>query len=231
MIYEIKKITICCILTLLTACGGGGGDASSSATSSNSFNLQQGYAKLKSVGFTKTFNITGSCTGNYTWTNGPATTAATFEGTAGFSATEVISYSWTGCTPPSGSTTVLRYYDSNYFPLGTSTVGGGYSVYLTPPVMPTAAKVGDVVVIGTVNSYSNSTKTTSTGRTDLTLIMEPDTVSTAIANLTGKTYSATGALSFTSQERYRITADNSVTPISLDIQYANPPTNTHIIGN
>lgn len=228
------KLTVTSFFSLmLSACGGGGGGstASSPEASTNSFNLLSAYAKFKSAGFNKTFNISGTCTGTLTWTNGPATTTAMFEGTSGFSGNEVVSYSWTGCSPTSGSDTIVRYYDSNYVPKGQSLVGGTYSVYASPPVMPTAAKVGDVYVVGTLNQYSNSTKTTFTGRVDESLVMEPDTPTTAIANIIGKSYSATGALRSTSQEKYRISADGSITPISIDIQYANPPSNTHIIGN
>lgn len=231
---KLYKFAIAFLFSLmLSACGGGGGggSASSPTASSNSFNLQAAYAKFKSAGFTKTFNISGTCTGTLTWTNGPATTPVTFEGTSGFSGTEVVSYSWTGCSPTSGSDTIVRYYDTNYVPKGQSTVGGTYSIYASPPAIPSAAKVGEVYVLGTLNKYSNSTKTTSTGRVDDTLVMEPDTATTAIANIIGKSYSATGALTSTSQERYRISADGSITPISIDIQYANPPSNTHIIGN
>jgi hypothetical protein len=215
----------------LTACGGGGGGGGGTVASANSFDIKAGYAALAASGFSKTFNITGDCVGQYTITRAAASTPATFEGITGFSGNQSDSYSWTGCNPPSGSSTETRYYDSNYVPLGSSVVGGNYSVYAATPNIPTAAKVGDVVIVGTLNKYTNSTKATSAGRVDYTLVIEPDTATTAIANTIGKTYTSTGALTSTEQNRYRVGSDNSLTPISLEVQYANPPSNTHIFGN
>jgi hypothetical protein len=220
-------------ILLLAACGGGGGSGGGSTgpvASTNSFNIQSGYQRLVSTGWSKTFNTSGSCIGTMTITSGPATTATTFEGAAALSGTEIGSYSWTGCTPPSGSTTVVRYYDSNYVPRGRSVQGGSYGVYLTSPTIPTAVRVGDVSIIGTLNLYTNNTKTIPDGRVDSTLVMEADSATTAIANITAKTYNAAGTLTSTEQNRYRVAADGGLTPLSFDIQYANGST-VRIIGN
>lgn len=209
---------------------GGGGGTTGPVASANTFNIQSGYQRLVSTGWNKTYNISGTCTGTLTITSGPATTSTTFEGTAALSGTEIGSYSWTGCTPPSGSSTAVRYYDSNYVPRGRSIQGGNYGVYLTTPTIPTSARVGDVSIIGTLTFYTSSTKATSDGRTDSTLVMEADTATTAIGNITSKTYNAAGTLTSTEQNRYRVTADGGLTPISLDVQYANGST-VRIIGN
>ncbi len=161
-------------------------------------------------------------------TSAAATTATTFEGSPALSSNAVGTYSWTGCTPASGSTTIVRYYDSNYLPLGRQVVGDDYGVFTGSPTLPTTAKVGDVYVIGTQQEYSNSTKTTPTGREDTTLVMEADTATTAIANLISKSYNTSGTLTATEQNRYRVAANGTLTPISFDIQYAN---GTRIIGN
>jgi hypothetical protein len=107
-------------------------------------------------------------------------------------------------------------------------IGGNYASYTTPPSLPSTAKVGDVFVVGTLNEYTNSTKTTSTGRDDTTLVMEADTPTTAIANLITNSYNASGTLTSTSQARYTVAADGLLRPISVDILYSN---GTRIIGN
>lgn len=217
-------------VALLQGCGGGGGGGSSGpVASTNTFNIQAGYQRLVSAGYSKTYSISGTCSGSFTITAAPATTSTTFEGLSALSGAQVGSFTWTGCNPASGSTTIVRYYDSNYVPRGFSTTGD-YGVYLTPPTVPTTARVNDVVVVGTITKYTSSAKTTPNGREDITLVMEPDTATTAIANITSKTYNATGTLTSTEQDRYRVASDGSLTPYSLDIQYANGST-THLIGN
>jgi hypothetical protein len=173
--------------------------------------------------------FTGTCTGTFSITAAPATTATTFEGTSALSGAEVGSFSWTGCTPASGAATTVRYFDSNYVPRGFSQTGD-YGVYLTAPFVPSTARVNDVVVVGTITKYTNSAKTTPNGREDITLSMEADTATTAIANMISKTYNATGTLTLTEQDRYRVAADGSLTPLSIDIQYSNGST-THLVGN
>lgn len=229
----IKLLLATASVALLTACGGGGGGGTVSTgpvASTNTFNVMSGWQRLVSTGFSKTFNVTGTCTGTMTITAAPATTATTFEGSAALSAASVGSYSWTGCTPPSGSTTSIEYYNSNYVPLGRSIVSGDYGVFATAPSLPMTARVGDVYVIGTLTEYTNSTKNTPDGREDSTLLMEPDTATTAIANIISKSYNASGTLTSTEQNRYRVAADGGLTFISFDIQYANGST-VRIIGN
>lgn len=227
----IKYTLAATAVAILTACGGGGGGGSSGpVASTNSFNVLSGWQTLVSAGFTKTYSVSGTCTGTMTITAAPASTSTTFEGSPALSSNSVGSFSWTGCTPGSGSTTIVRYYDSNYLPLGRSIAGGDYGIYTTSPTLPTTAKVGDVYVIGTLTEYTNSTKSTSAGREDTTLVMEADTATTAIANVISKSYNSSGTLTATEQNRYRVAANGSLTPISFDIQYANGST-TRLIGN
>lgn len=225
-----KYASAAAILVFLTACGGGGGGESNGpVASTNTFNIQSGYQRLVSMGYSKTFNITGTCTGTFTITAAPATTATTFEGKFALSGAEVGSFSWTGCTPASGASTTVRYFDSNYVPRGFSRTGD-YGVYLTAPFVPSTARVNDVVVVGTITKYTSSAKTTPNGREDITLSMEADTATTAIVNMISKTYNASGTLKSTEQDRYRVASDGSLTPLSVDIQYSNGST-THLVGN
>lgn len=217
---------------LLAACGGGGGGGGSGVAgpvaSTNTFDVLSGWRRLVSAGWTKTFSVSGTCSGSFTITSGAVSTPATFEGVTALSGTDVSSFSWTGCTPASGSTTSVDYYDSNYVPKGRIVQGVDYGVWLTPQTLPSNARVGDVSIIGTLTLYTNSSKTTPAGREDSTLVIEADSATTAIANLISKSYDAAGNLEYTQQNRYRIAADGSLTPISFDVQYAN---GTRLIGN
>lgn len=115
-------------------------------------------------------------------------------------------------------------------PRGYAVQGGNYGVYASPVIISTAAKVGDVVIVGTENLYTSSAKTTSAGHVDETYVVEPDTATTAIVNLIDKTYDSSNVLISTEQDRYRVAANGALTPISLDLQYANGST-THFVGN
>lgn len=217
----------------MTACGGGGGGGGSSSgpvTSANTFDIRAGYTRLSASGFTKTLTISGTCSGSFSLTNGPATTATTFEGVAALSGSSVVSVNFSNCTPASNVATETRFFDTNYAPLGYAIVGSDYGVWSTTPTLSTAAKVGDVAVVGTINKYTNSTKSTSAGKQENSYVIEADTATTAIANLISKTYNASNILTSTEQDRYRVAADGSLTLISIDIQYANGST-THLVMN
>jgi len=220
-----------CITVLLSACGGGGGGtaATGPVTSTLSFPLKSAYSALVASGFTKSFTVSGTCSGTANLTEAAATGGATFEGVSGqLSAARTITINLTNCTPASTATTSTSYYDTNYVPLGSNTVGGNYGVYLTPPTIPTSVMVGDTGTVGTRTNYTNSTKSVLAGQGVDSYVVEPDTASTAIVNLISKTYNASSVLTGTEQDRYRIAATGAATLISIDIQYANGST-THLI--
>lgn len=218
--------------SLLYGCGGGGGSGSPAATgpvaSTNSFLLQTAYKALIANGLTKNFTISGTCSGSGTKTSAPATTAATFEGAPALSGTATLTLSYTNCTPATTAQTSIGYFDSNYVPLGFNSVGVNYGVYPTSPTIPTSVTVGGTATIGTENLYTDSTKTTSTGTISSSYVVEADTSTTAIVNLIAKIYNAAGTLTATEQDRYRIDANSTLTPVSIDIQYANTSTN-HLV--
>lgn len=223
-----------CLAALLTACGGGGGGtttASGPVASTLSFPMQSGYRALIASGLTKSFTISGTCSGSGTKTSSPANTAATFEGVAGFSATTTTTLTYTNCTPASTAVTSTAYFDSNYDPRGFSTPSINYGVYLTPLVIPTSVTVGGTNGTGTLGTetlYTDNTKVTLSGRIETTYVVEADTSTTAIVNVIAKIYNASSILTATEQDRYRINATGTVTPTSIDIQYANGSTN-HLV--
>lgn len=125
----------------------------------------------------------------------------------------------TNCTPASSSNTTVNYYDSNLIPVGRSSASE-YAVFTAAPVLPTSAKVGDAIIVGSILTYTNSSKTTSTGREDVSAVIEADTATTAILNFVVKTYDGSSVLTSTEQDRYRLAADGTLTFISFDVQYA-----------
>lgn len=208
--------------------GGGGGGFSGPVISTLSFPLQTGYKKLIANGMNKTFTVSGTCTGSGTATAAPATTAAVFEGVNGFSATNTLTMSLTGCIPASIADSSTEYFDSNYIPLGFDDIGVDYGVWLTAPLIPSSVKVGDTGNIGTETLYTDSTKAVGDGRQDLGYVVESDTVNTAIINLITKIYDASGVLIGTEQDKYRIDSVGTLTPISFDIQLTNG-SSTHFV--
>lgn len=208
---------------LLSACGGGGGDSAPAAqTPVTAFALQAGYKARLASGSTVNYAITGTCTGS---ARGSASTpsASTFEGAAALAITATVTVSMTSCNQASGASTSITYYDANYNLLGSSTPGTNYGKFLTvPSPLPTSVKIGDTAIYGTESLYLDSSKQTSKGQRTYTYVVEKDGTSTttAIANLILKEYDAHSNLVVTAQSRARITADGTLTPVSLDIQYS-----------
>ncbi|WP_296446100.1 hypothetical protein [Rhodoferax sp. UBA5149] len=111
---------------------------------------------------------------------------------------------------------------------GTNTAGGNYGVYLTPPSFPASVTVGSTGVFGTLTLYTDSTKTIPTGQSVGSYVVEPDTATTAIVNQISKNYNASGVLTLTEQDRYRIAATGTPVLVSIDTQAANGST-THLV--
>jgi hypothetical protein len=208
-----------CIALGLSACGGG----SSSSIATPSFPLKVAYSALVATGYTKNYTVSGTCNGTASETVAPARAGAIFEGISGFSADSTVTLRLTDCTQTTTTATFTSYYDTNYTPLGFHIAGGEYGVYLTPAVIPVSAVVGASGVIGTVTTYTDSSKTTRTGREDVTYSIGPDGFNTAVANLTFKIYNAAGVLGSTEQDRYRITTDGAITPLSKIIEDVSTP--------
>lgn len=224
-----KLLALTISSVFLAACGGGGsGDSGPVTPAVTSFPLQAGYKALVANGMTKSFTISGTCSGSGNRSTAPATTAATFEGKTGLSSTTTITMTFTNCTPASIAQSSTSYFDSNYVPLGVNSIGVNYGVYLTPLVIPVSVSVGSTGTIGTETLYTNSTKVTGSGTNVMSYVVEADSSSTAIVNLIAKIYNASGTLTATEQDRYRLTSTGTLTPTSTDVQYANGSTN-HLV--
>lgn len=213
------------ILATLAGCGGGG-STSGPITSTLSFPLQSGLAKSVLTGSTTYFDISGSCHGSASMVDA-LPVAATFEGSAAKSALTTIKVQYTDCTPLTSSSSTTNFYDSNFIPLG-SISGSDYGLFVTPPTIPVGVKVGDKGTIGTQILYADSTQAVQVGQEVISYVVEPDTANSAIVNLINKSYDSNGALTFTEQDRYRIIADGTLSPISSDLQDSNGST-THLV--
>lgn len=183
--------------------------------------LQSAYKALVSTSRSNKFSVSGTCSGSATISTS-APSATTFEGSAALSATTTSTVTFVNCTPALIATAAVDYYDSNYNPLGGLTVtGGDYSKFIpVPNPLPISVKVGDSAVFGTEINYSSVSKTTVTGQSVLSYIIEPDgaSTSTAIVNLTTKNFNSSSQLLSTQQARYRITTAGRMTVVSTDLQ-------------
>ncbi|MEN9437016.1 MAG: hypothetical protein RIR09_1671 [Pseudomonadota bacterium] len=229
------------LLGLLTACGGGGdgsGAVSGPVASTLSFPLRQGVNTLTANGESATFTAIGTsatqatnglCSGTYTFTSGGATTSATFRGQAALSANSAASISFTNCTPASNAESGTDYYDTNYVPIGDVNASSGkMGLWQTAPNIPTTVRVNDVIIVGTKNHFTDTTGTTNDGRSDMSVVVEADTSTTAVINQIVKRYNAAGQLTSTTQGRSRIDAGGTLTRLSIDIQYATTST-VHLV--
>jgi hypothetical protein len=230
---SFKLATIVSCVAALTACGGGGGGGGSDTpttpqASGLNFPLQSGYKNRIANGSTDNFQISGTCTGTANQT-ASTPTSSTFEGNPGLSITQTTTTQFSNCTPSSNASTTVAHYDTNYSILGFDTAGGSYTVIAgATPQLPATVRVGDTAVFGTLNVFSNSTKATKTGQRIISYVVEPDGANTAIINLITKELNTSSQLLFTQQSRFRIAADGTLTPISIDVQYSTTSTN-HLV--
>jgi hypothetical protein len=94
--------------------------------------------------------------------------------------------------------------------------------------MPATVKVGDTATVGTMTSYSDSTKSIGTGKAVVSFNVEADTATTAIYDVITQTYNASNVLTLTEHDRYRVSQSGPLELVSIDVQYANGST-THLL--
>lgn len=222
-----RLVVVAGILVSLASCGGGGGGGGGPVVSSLSFPLQSGMKASVQQGSSTDFSVSGTCSGTANLTYSTPT-PATFGTVSALSVIGTLSINLPNCNPSYLSGTLTDYYDSNYIPLGTIDSGGNYGKYLTPPNIPVSVKVGDTGAIGTINYYSDSAFLFDAGHDDMSYAVAPDTANTAIVSIIDKSYDVNGVLTSTEQDKYRLKADGTLIPVSVDIQFANSST-THLV--
>lgn len=207
---------------LLFGCGGGGdsGATAAAVAASTTFPLQAGYQARIKAGSQDNYAVSGTCAGTATLTNG-APTAATFEGASGFAASQTVTVRFPSCSAlSSAAVTGTAYFNASYAPIGTSIPGVRYETLPSGLSVPVSVKVGDTAVLGNLTVYADSSKASVTGQRVLSYVIEADTATTAIVNLISKDYNSSSQLLSTSQARFRIATDGTLTSTTIDIQYS-----------
>lgn len=221
--FKSKSLLAFSFSVVLAACGGGGGGNEAPSTSSLTFNLESAYKTLIASGESASFNVTASnsCKGSATFTSSPANTNTTFESQTALSSTTVYNFNYTNCTPSIISQTTIGFYSTNYLPLGSEDQGGDYTVVNGTINIPATVKVGDAGVFGSMTRYTDSTKSTVDGLTQLSYVVESDTSTTALVTVSAKSYNKSNVLQATQLTKYKIDSNSKMTAQSITIQYAN----------
>jgi outer membrane protein assembly factor BamB len=208
----------------LAGCGGGGGGSGGGGTgpvaSTLSFPWQAGDRASIIDGISTNFTVSGTCSGTASITQSTPL-PSTFEAVSGSSAVNALNINFFNCTPPSIYGSATNYYDNNYNLIGGIDSSGMYGVAISPMIIPASVKVGDKGTIGTINFFSDSTKTFPVGHDEFSYVIEPDTADSAIVNTIDRSYNNSGVLTYTEQDRSRIKADGKLLPVSADLQFAN----------
>ena len=205
----------------LSACGGGsesngsGQDGTLGVASTNAFNLQSGYQAMVRQGYTKTFNLTGSCTGTWTTSATGASSSPLFEGVAALSSNQITNKNFYGnCGLPGGQTFSTQYYNLAALPVGFST-SGIYGAAGSVPNLPVVAHVGDLGSIATMNLYTDSTKTDSLGYQTMAYVVSADTATTALVHIFSTRYDSHYAAVYAQDDVFRIDANGNWTPFRV----------------
>ena len=229
----VRAIVLGATAALLAGCGGGGDGGVVVSGSATVFPLQASYQARIKAGAVDIYRVSEGCDGTATTTASPAMQAA-FEGVAGFAVLQVVIANTT-CLSGTVGKSITSFFDANYAPLGSSTPNGAYEKSLTlPKSFPVGVEIGNSEVLATLTEYANSTQATVTGRSDISYVVERDTANTAnpantaIVNVISKDYNAAGDLLLTVQDRYRISADGTLTSTTIDLQYSTTNT-THLV--
>ena len=219
--------------------------ANTAVVSTNTYDFQTGWRAFLQSSYTKNLNVSGSCSGSLTYKHSPTSQPKEFYysdlsfphpyGTAspGYVVSQVQQMEATlkGCSIVSLVSTNTAYFDGLTFaPFGYNggTAYNGATSYKATfrefsntVVLPSLVKVGDNGIVGTSIIYgiSNFKKDgIQQGRYDVTYLVEPDTASTAIINITSKGYDANNVMTVIDQTRYLLDTSNKITLHSIEQQ-------------
>jgi hypothetical protein len=235
------------LIALLVACGGKGGDdeapPAAAATpvvpvaSTLEFPLRAANAVLAlrgepavalyARGTADSPSTLGMCSGTLVLTATSINYPQLFAGAMRQFSINTVKTNYSNCVPGISDSQVFTYYDDSYLMLGS--VGTGiYSEWPVPAAFPVAVTVGMSGAIGTEWLYTDSTKLTSLGKIEYSYVVEPDTATSAIVNLTARRFDAADQLLHTIQQRRRIRQDTFFEMVSWEKQDATPP-GMHVI--
>lgn len=186
------------------------------------FPLALAYRARVAAGSSERLAVSGSCSGKATITEG-VPVSVNFEGAAALASSQTALLNFADCSPNASSVSGTNYYDATFGILGSITVGQEYAkVTGTAAALPTLVQVGDSGSVATLNLFTDNSKSVSTGRRQLTYLLEADSPNTAIVNFVARTYSPTDQLVSTQQSRYRIQIDGGLKLVSIEFQGAAP---------
>jgi hypothetical protein len=213
-----------CILSIpffVAACGGGGGGGGDGSTgpvtSTDTFQLQRAYINYVTDSSSRSFNISGTSSGDSLSGTGRATAgtlgAATFEGLSALSKTTVVSGTTiNGGTSTPFSSSQTTYVDSSYKLLGND--GNEYTVVTSFSMLSDSTKVNATGSFYSATRYTNSTKSSVIGTRTATYALEPDTASTALLKFIIVDKDTSGNTTSTVTSVFRVTPPGALTPIS-----------------
>lgn len=203
--------------SLLAACGGGGGggDSPEVVASTETFQIRQAWITNVQTAESRSVTYSGTFQGRPLSGSGRVTsgspTATTFEGQSAYAVVSTVTATIRidGTDYPLSSSGT-SYFGLDYLPLGNSV--DDYQVF-TSSTIPMTARVNDTFIAYTGNIYPNSAKAYRTGTVTGTVVLEPDTASTALLKLIEDERNLSGTLVSQSISVYRITPQGGTTPL------------------
>jgi len=221
------KIAAAAAALVLNACGGGG--LSTAMTSASTFNLQRGISGLvtngqsSAVTFSGTAVVSGTSvpfTGSGTLTLNEAS-SATFNGEAALAQTQTISGTITAeGQSKTFSLQSVEYYATGDYALLGDTTSSEYDVAPTAFTYPTSVTAGSSGVLGTTSDYTDSTKNSSAGTTQVSYAVTAQSGSTTTVTvaITEQIYDTQSNLLQTDVSNYNLTDAGVLTLVSASAQ-------------
>lgn len=184
------------------------------------FDLKSARQKSVLQGFSKTFNVSGDCTGTFAITETPAAkTVWNGQSVYAVGTTEIVNLN--NCRlGVSGTQTSMTYYDSNLVELAKLHSNGSFSDYAASP-QPSFVKVGDTGSLGTWTHWNNASRSRKDETDVHTYIVEPDSPSSVMVNQIDRTYDENNVLQITTQLRFRLGAAGVMEWSTVTIDFAN----------
>lgn len=219
--HPFKLFIYVWVIAALAACGGGGGGSSADPVrSTETFQIRHAYIELLKPS-QHTFNVSGTSTKNGNVValsgNGVVTYSDLVSGTFGGNVAFVQTTSITGNVAGNGQNLPLAdtsntYYDSSNVTLGTTRASSYYERDINSVALPPlTANVGDSGALWTLNAYSNSTKSLSTGKTVFSYVIEADTANTALLKVITNVFDASSTKIGNGVAVFRITPAGEIT--------------------
>jgi hypothetical protein len=179
---------------------------------------------------TQLFNLyaTNGCLGVLTSAKTNATSQeALFEGAVRPYSTTTTTLRYSNCTPTTTTGVEQLFTSSSYIPFGFSIISGVpvndgyYGLYAGTPNFPISLTAGQSGSVGTINKYTNSTKTVSAGRNVVTYTSAAETSTSLLLDIVYEVYNASNQLSYTEKNTFRVTTSGIATLLGGEITYPN----------